>query len=102
MRVELLYFSGCPHVPAARAQLTRAFAEVHAQAAWREIDVLAADTPAGLRGYGSPTVLIDGVDVTGEPPEVAASCRLYPGSDVPGAPPLRLLVSALRAALPVG
>lgn len=98
MRVELLHFEGCPHVPAAREQLRRAFAELGLPPTWHEVDVLAADAPASLRGYGSPTVLVDGRDVTGAPPGDGVGCRVYAGSDLPGAPPLVALVTALRAA----
>ena len=60
----------------------------------QEIDVTAADTPEHLRGWGSPTILIDGVDVAGGRPS-GSSCRLYPGSDRPGVPSLDTLRAAL-------
>lgn len=98
MKVELLHFLGCPHVPAAREQLRRAFAALGLPAAWDEVDVTADDAPAHVRGYGSPTILVDGEDVTGAPPGDATSCRVYLGSDLAGAPPLDALVAALRSA----
>lgn len=95
--VELLYFPDCPNVPAARAQLRRALGEVGAAASWTEVDVMAPDAPARVRGFGSPTVLVDGRDVMGLPPSDGSSCRLYAGSEVPGVPPLAAIVAALRA-----
>ncbi len=96
-RVQLLFFAGCPHVAAARAQLERALAQAGLAPTWEELDVTAPDAPAHLRAYGSPTVLVDGVDVSGVGPGDAATCRLYSGSEVPGAPPLASLMRALHA-----
>jgi mercuric ion transport protein len=96
--VELLYFPECPHVSAARAQLRRAFDALGLPAVWTEVDVTARGAPAHTRGYGSPSILVDGREVTGAAPEGAVSCRLYAGSDVPGAPPLEALLAALRLA----
>jgi hypothetical protein len=63
MRVQLVYFAGCPHVDAVRAVLAR-------------LGVAAEEIVAD---YPSPTVLVDGVDVMGDPPGRVAACRL----DVP-------------------
>ena len=94
-RVELLFFPGCPHIDAARTQLSRALGLAGLPARWIEHDVTLASTPAALRGYGSPTILIDGADVMGAPPGDGAACRFYFGTEVPGAPPLKDLVGAL-------
>ncbi|MGA9523183.1 MAG: hypothetical protein WBV82_17075 [Myxococcaceae bacterium] len=95
--VELLYFPECPNVPAAREQLRRAFTVVGAPAEWTEIDASVDSAPAHARGYGSPTILVDGKDVTGTAPGDGSSCRIYAGSDVRGVPPLDAIVAALRA-----
>jgi hypothetical protein len=87
-RVELLFFPGCPHIDGARTQLTTALAQVGLPASWTERD--------DAQGYGSPTILVNGVDVMGALPGHDASCRLYVGTEVPGAPPLAALLSALR------
>lgn len=99
-RVSLLYFEGCPHIDAAREQLRRAFAATKEEPIWLEIDVRAASAPANCRGWGSPTVLVDGRDVTGASPADDAACRYYPNSDLAGAPPLEAIVAALRAGRP--
>lgn len=98
MRIDLLYFQGCPHVDAARTQLGRALAQAGLPSEWNELDVRDASTPPALRGYGSPSILIDGVDVLGAPPGDALACRFYVGSDLPGAPPLEALLRALNQA----
>jgi hypothetical protein len=95
--VELLYFPDCPNVPAARQQLLRAFAAIGVPPVWSEVDVTAETAPAHTRGYGSPSVLVDGREVTGAAPGGGSSCRIYLGSEVPGVPPLDVIVSALRA-----
>lgn len=63
--VELVYFSGCPHVNGARVALRRALEKARLPARWQEWDQALPETPAHLQGYGSPTVLVGGRDVTG-------------------------------------
>jgi mercuric ion transport protein len=97
--VELLYFAGCPNVPAAREQLRRAFRTIGVAPEWTEIDVADDAAPAHTRGYGSPSILVNGQDVTGAAPGDGSSCRVYVGSDVRGVPPVEAIVSALRVGL---
>jgi hypothetical protein len=96
--VELLYFPGCPHVIAAREQLRRAFTAAGLAASWTEHDVTSHEASARVRGYGSPTILVDGCDVAGAGPAEGASCRVYAGSEVQGVPPLEAIVAALLGA----
>lgn len=98
--VELLYFPDCPNVPAAREQLRRAFEATGASPKWTEVDVSAEVAPPYARGYGSPSILVDGKDVTGVGPGGGSSCRIYVGSDVRGVPPLDAIVTALRGSPP--
>lgn len=95
--VDLLFFPECPNVGVARDQLRRAFAAVGLPPAWNEHDISAADAPKALRGYGSPTILVNGRDVTGDAPTGGAACRIYAGSGERGAPPLDAIAAALRA-----
>lgn len=95
MKVELLYFPGCPNVPAAREQLLLAFATLGVRPDWIEVDVTSQATPEALRGFGSPTILVDGLDVAGDLGADGSACRLYFDSERPGVPPLRAIVSAL-------
>lgn len=102
-RVTLLYDRDCPNAGTARGNLLRAFAEAGTPARWDEVDLGADDTPAGWRGYGSPTVLVDGRDADGTCPDADAgrTCRTYlDGVARHGAPPVGLLVAALRAMPP--
>jgi hypothetical protein len=97
MLVQLLYFPGCPHVTAARTSLREALREKTEPPEVEEIDVTAPDAPEHLRGWGSPTILVDGIDVDGGSPS-DSSCRLYSGPDGPGAPTKALIVAALNRA----
>jgi mercuric ion transport protein len=97
MLVQLLYFPDCPNVEATRRTLAQAMTAIEDAPVVAELDVTAASTPPHLRGWGSPTILIDGVDVAGGSPSEAC-CRLYPMSKERGAPPLALIEAALLRA----
>ena len=64
--IELVYFAGCPHVESARTCLRAALAEAGLPAQWTEWDQLDPATPSRVQGFGSPTILIGGFDVTGQ------------------------------------
>jgi glutaredoxin len=84
VRIQLLYFPDCPHVGAARRALRRCLAAIGSSESFEEVDVSSARAPESLRGWGSPTILVDGIDVGGaDEPEGAASCRLYESCGVP-------------------
>jgi len=98
--IVLLYDRDCPNARAARENLLRAFVEAGASPRWVEVDRAAEDTPARWRGYGSPTILIDGADALGaEASGAGASCRLYrDGEAVVGVPSVSALASAIATA----
>jgi mercuric ion transport protein len=94
MRIQLLWFPGCPNVDAARSALREAMARAGIEAPVEEIDITAPSAPAELRGWGSPTILVDGADVTGEAGTAQASCcRVYDETRAPG---VDAIVRALR------
>ena len=64
-RVEFIYFEGCPNTSLARDNLRAALCSAGHELTWTKWDLLADSTPEHLRRYGSPTVLVDGRDVTG-------------------------------------
>lgn len=94
MKIHLLHFAGCPNVDAARAALRDALAEEKLAVPVEEIDVEHASAPAWARGWGSPTILIDGKDVAGQERSTASACRLYAG----GAPSVEMIRARLAAA----
>lgn len=97
MTVELIYESGCPNVADTRANLLRAFSETQLPAKWTEWDAASPDSPDRVRGFGSPTVLVDGNDITGQTRTGTSCCRLYGSADgrQTGAPPMGLIRQAL-------
>jgi mercuric ion transport protein len=97
MRIQLLYFHGCPNVDAARATARSALAAEQLDTAIEEIDVEDAEAPEWARGWGSPTILIDGEDVAGEHPTTSSACRLY-AAGAPSVEAIRRRIIAARAA----
>ncbi|MGA7965790.1 MAG: hypothetical protein WCB49_07875 [Gammaproteobacteria bacterium] len=96
-RVELVYFTECPHVEAAREAIRDALAAAGMTLEWREWNRDDSATPEALRACGSPTVLVDGRDVAPAASD-AACCRLYAGRDgLASAPSMDMIHSALKA-----
>jgi len=100
VQLELIYENTCPNVEAARSQLLRAFAEAGVQPRWREWEISSPEAPRHVHGYGSPTILVNGRDVSGD----AAGgddycCRIYSYGDQgsKGVPPLADIVRALES-----
>jgi hypothetical protein len=104
LRVELVYDRDCPNVGPARATILVALGEVGADALWAEWDRADAGTPLELRSYGSPSVLVNGRDVSCDENEAvrsaANSCRVYRDDCgcVSGAPSVGSIVRAIRVA----
>ena len=96
MRIELLFFEGCPHVPQTRERLRALLVEAQLPPTWTEHDLRASSSPDWVRAYGSPTVLVDGNDVAAGAPSAALSCRVYANSDVKGVPAVDDIRAALR------
>ncbi len=93
--VDFIHDPECPNVKAARTNLMSAFSRAGVAPRWTEHVAGAAETPAELRAFGSPTILVDGHDVAGDAPTSARSCRRYDGSGVPS-------VSQIAEALAAG
>jgi hypothetical protein len=77
--VELLFWEGCPSHPQALAQLRETMAELGLDPEAVEVREVDTDERAEAEGFvGSPTILVDGVDVQdpGEQP-AALTCRVY-------------------------
>ncbi len=96
MDVTLLYFDVCPNWLVASAHLDALAAEHPGMAITRHV----VDTPEEAertRFRGSPSILVDGVDLFADPEDpVGLSCRVYQTSDGPaGSPTLDQLRDAL-------
>jgi hypothetical protein len=100
MKVELVYEHTCPNIEPAREQLRRAFDQLGMPPRWQEWEVKAADAPAYIHGYGSPTILVNGHDVSGTMDEGAdLCCRVYAHAEHgnKGVPALSDIVHALQS-----
>ena len=97
IHVQFLSFEGCPLADAARAELERAISKCGIDG-YEEIDLLAEGAPGELAGWGSPTILINGVDVCGQPKGHNVGCRIYPGPErVPPSDAIIASISHQRA-----
>jgi hypothetical protein len=96
-RIELIYDADCPNVPKAREQLLQAFAMLELPPRWQEWRSDDPKTPDHARGYGSPTILVDGQELSGIGQiDGTAGCRVYPtGEGLHGVPALEEIVAAL-------
>ena len=101
MKLQLLYFTGCPHVDEARTALRAALAACGAgNMTVEEIDLEASSTPPQLRSWGSPTILVDGTDIAGADGPTGTGCRLYAmGTSFAGVPPQERIEATLRHAM---
>jgi hypothetical protein len=99
--VELIYDADCPNVRRARRALIEGFSLAGLQPSWTAWDRKSPESLAHVRGYGSPTILVDGRDVAGVAPgNGESSCRLsHDGAgSFQGAPSVEQVAEALRAA----
>lgn len=96
-RIELVYFTGCPNVAAARGAIREAMVAEGMQPTWTEWNRDDESTPETLRRYGSPTVLVDGDDVVPTSSD-ANCCRVYPDDSGLRSTPS---VESIRAALSI-
>lgn len=98
MRVELLWFSGCPNWQETDGRLRQALALTGSDAAVSLVEVTTPQDAERLRFRGSPTVLVDGRDpFADESDPVGLSCRVFRTPDgLRGAPTVEQLVAVFR------
>jgi len=77
MRIELYYFEGCPTYKEARKNLKSVLKEMNID---DEIDMILVESPdhaQELRFQGSPSIVIDGIDLEGKNDPALFACRIY-------------------------
>jgi hypothetical protein len=92
MRVELLYFDGCPTYATAERAVRGALAEEGIEAGVELVAVNTDEEARKLRFPGSPTIRVDGRDLFPVPEraEYALGCRTYATPEgLKGSPPRR-------------
>lgn len=94
--IELVYFAGCPNVEAARTVLRRALERKGLAPVWREWDQTKPGVPARVLGLGSPTILVNGRDITGGDVSMTGpACRF---DSLPGPELIIAAIAAVRKA----
>ena len=100
MRVELLYWDGCPSVAEARGLLEDALAAQGIEEPIVEREIVTHEEAVSTRFPGSPTIRIDGVDIdtAGADTRYSLTCRIYrlPDGRVSPVPSRQQLEEALR------
>ena len=97
--VEFVYEKDCPNIKPTRQVLLQAFSKMNVKPHWQEWEVNDSSSPDYVRQYGSPTILVDGIDID-ESKDLnnAKQCRLYTQTDnvFSGVPPLEKIISAIQ------
>lgn len=96
LRVAFLSFDGCPLAPRARSNLRAAIGTLGSEYAvgYEEIDLQSDATTDDFKRWGSPTILINGVDVMGSSQGDACGCRIYASAG--GVPTTVEILNAIR------
>lgn len=97
MKIEILYFEGCPNHKPASERVLRVIREEGISANVTEIEVPDEAAAKQFAFLGSPTIRIDGMDI--EPASRNArggslACRCYPG----GLPSIEMIRAAIQEA----
>ena len=102
MKIELLYFDGCPSHEAFLLRLHELLAQAKVPAPIEQRRVESAAAAERERFLGSPTLRVDGIDVdlgAKERTDYGLKCRLYPTAQgLRGAPPDEWVLDALQHA----
>ena len=82
MKIEILYFDGCPNHDVADGRVREVLAEMGIQAELIHVNVKDEETAQEVQFPGSPTIRVNGADVApgtnGQP--FSMRCRVYPAS----------------------
>ncbi len=96
MKINVLYFEGCPNHRPAVELVEAVAAELNTTAEISEVPVEDAAAAERLRFFGSPSIQIDGVDIDPAKKgrsDYAFSCRVYGPA---GLPPRQMLIDAIE------
>lgn len=79
MKIEFLYWRGCPSISEARALLVEVLAARGIDEPIVEREIVTHDQAVAERFPGSPTIRIDGTDIdaAGADTKYALTCRIY-------------------------
>jgi hypothetical protein len=97
MKIEILYFEGCPNYLPAVDRLRTVLAREGLRAELIEIEVKDDSDAKALKFFGSPTIRVNGLDVDislRQVSETGFACRCYPD----GLPSEEMIRAAFREA----
>ena len=91
MKIELIYFDGCPNIEAAGENIREACRQAEIDNSFKEWNQNDKNAPSYVQGYGSPTVLVNGKDIAGGKNDCCktGACRIY--ADMTGVPSVDLI-----------
>src|SRR6266852_7053689 len=101
MQIDILYFEGCPNHAPTGARVKQIAADIGLADTVTEVQITTPEEAQQRRFLGSPTVLVNGVDIDPDARQEARyglSCRVYPG--VSGLPPDAMIRAALQSPRP--
>lgn len=102
MKIELLYFSGCPTYQETERLVEDAVQSLGVPAEIDSQEVRTPEDAARLRFLGSPTVLVNGLDIdpaARTSTDYGLKCRVYRnGKRLVGVPPRELVERAIQEA----
>jgi len=100
MNIELIYDKDCPNVPLARERLVKSLNQESLSTSWKEWERSDSNAPSYASRYASPTILVNGMDVSGETSSLDGhgGCRIYRKTDgsAEGSPSIESIVAALQ------
>jgi hypothetical protein len=99
MKVEVLYFKGCPNHAPALQMVRRVLDRERIEAEVRSVEVPGETESDSLRFLGSPSIRVDGVDIESGRQDDSPffGCRTYSsGGMTAGVPPEEWLLAALN------
>ena len=101
MKIQLLYFDGCPSWESGLKNLQTALKDENLSASIEMVNVADDDDATQLKFLGSPHFRVDGEDLWHEEREIySLSCRVYPTPEgIKGFPTVQMLREKLRTAV---
>jgi hypothetical protein len=98
MKIELLYFEGCPSWETGLKNFEAALFQEGIHTSVEMVKVINDEEAAQLKFLGSPSFRVDGQDFWGEARDMyLLSCRVYPTPDgIKGFPTVDMLREQLR------
>lgn len=102
MKIEILYFAGCPTYKKAEANVRKALFELHRHAAITLQNIENEQQAIANKFLGSPTVRVNGTDVyppARESTDYAIKCRIYQTSEgLTGWPDVEMIKKEIASA----